>query len=263
MKLSDYKLGNRMFAFWKGEPGTGKTCALADVPGAGWIADFDDRIEPLRKICSREDIEIDSYTAFQMSKFDDKWEKLKEIVKYGKPFPYNWICVDSLTRYADAAIRYSKVLRGVDPSRKTVKGIFQLNEIEDYGVESEAIISLLEEAQTFPCHFILTGHVLESEQRVLNEEKPIKTRRILTGGNKISPRIPTYFNEIWHFYAKPGGMNSSAPPRRSIITANAGEDFAKTAWDLPQEIGFDKDKPLFPKILTLLKERNIILKGCE
>lgn len=222
-------------ALWVGKPGRGKTMGILDFPKPMLIQDFDFRLEPLIVHATKEQlagIEYDSYTGDDYGKFMDKMNRLET------KCPYKTIFTDSLTTMADSITAYSMSLRpserAANPQRKAFrsKGKIELLEIEDYGVEAQALTDFIDYAKILPCHFILSAHYLEWAAKNIITGSEEKVTRLLTAGKGIAAKIPALFNEVWFFDVK-------KHPQQAIFvikTAGLGDVETKTALKLPTEL---------------------------
>jgi hypothetical protein len=252
MNLSDYQPTEALMYLLKGESGTGKSIALGSFPGPLYIASCDGRVAPLAHypgIKDRKDLEFDIYTSY--NKLVDKLEKLTQ------DCPYKTVAVDPLTGLARLAIAHLFSNRGTpDPKKdkepRSVGGI-PIMGINEYNGESSAIASMLLYLRIIRnkgVNTVLTAHVVTSEMKTL-DNKYITTRRLLTGGNKIAAEIPSYFDEVYHFYSTAAGLSNDKSYR--ALTYNVGEDFARTSfYGLQGEIDFT-DKLFYDELMQAVK----------
>lgn len=248
MKITDIKPTEKMFATFKGEPGTGKTIAASSWPEP-YIFDVDGRMKPLVTFWKNKDqinkIEYDTFRSFFRIK-----DKLKE---FRVRCPYKTLVLDSLTSLADAVIRQMIMEKG-DSGKKV--GGQRVASIEDYGGEASGLLEILD---TFieihlsqGVNVIWTAHVLQTEMKdVSNPGATSYSRSLLTGGKKIAAKLPAYFDEVWHFQVEPS-INVADPPSYTVITRHAGSDYAKTSLPLPAKIDFT-GKSLYDEVMRLLK----------
>jgi hypothetical protein len=248
-KTSDIEMGDKIFALFKGEPGSGKTVAAGSFPGPIYFFDMDGRMKPLKKMFpDRTDISYDTFTINDYVKFENKFNMI-----IGRN-DYATVVLDSLTSMALTALKYSLTTRGKEG---LMKGVIQLREIEDYGVEAQVLIDILEELRKLKCHVIVTAHVLETEQTDIKKKVTTRTRTLLTGGKKVAAMIPKNFDEVWHFDVQTSPEIGKAP-MRSIYTDTAGEDFAKTALPLPFEVKYQDN--LWRVVSGILEMKGIKFK---
>jgi len=240
MKLSEIKKMKNLMILMKGESGTGKTIAAASFPEPIKMLSCDGRIEPLLhfpKVRER-DIDVDIY-----NKYSDIIQALESLTR-GNSFCT--IVVDGLMAYSRLVISHIIEQRGGQTEVKikgekeplTVGGI-PIMAINEYKGESSALFNLVMALRVLKEHganIILTAHVVVSEQQVLGGSTRV-TRQLLTGGVKIGAEIPTYFDEVYHFYGNSPGLNET--PRYYAITQGTGDDYARTSfYGLQKEIDF-------------------------
>jgi hypothetical protein len=250
--------GMSLFCMFKGDPGTGKTPAAASFPEP-YIADVDGRIASVVNYWAPKGKEVhyDSMT----NNYPKLCAKLEALIRYN---PYQTVVIDSITTIARSLHTLMFEARGAGAQAKDeyddkdkkkrvymnaakIPGKFEgipVLEIDDYKTESTGLIQILDGCRVLwndgkGCNIIVIAHVVEVENRDL-KNRVTRTRSIMTGGRKIAAEIPVYFNEAYHFYnTVSGGFE--------IITKADGEDWAKTALNLPQRIDFT-DKNLYDEI---------------
>lgn len=254
MKLSDYTPTEALMYLFKSESGCGKTTAIGSFPEPIYIASCDGRIAPLKHnpLLRNRNIEFDIYTSY--SKLAAKLEELSTYC------PYKTVAVDPLTGLARLAIDHLFSNRGAptkdDKSPRAVGGIPVMG-INEYNGESSAIASMLLNLRIIRnkgANTILTSHVVTSEVKQL-DGKYVTTRRLLTGGNKIAAEIPSYFDEVYHFYGTEPGLSDEKKFR--AVTYNVGEDFARTSFfGLQTEIDFT-NKLFYDELMTAVKSCEI------
>lgn len=238
------------FAMFKGEPGTRKSTHALSYPGPqywfSWDRKMNGIIVPCMKwgINPRLHVEYDDY---------DNWSKAEAKLKqFQVNCRFKTIIVDSLTSCADMTL-YQTVSSKAGTTRKSgaeagkqIAGI-SVNETEDYNAESSALqqlIYFLKDIQSYhKCNVILIAHVVQAEYRNTITNVTHVSRTIVTAGKKVAPKIPAYCNEVYHFNIKKG-FNADEGGQYSLLTEHTGDDFARTALDLPKEIIFN-DKPLY------------------
>lgn len=255
MKLNDYEPTEALMYLFKGESGTGKTIAIGSFPEPIYIGSCDGRIAPLKHypFYRERNIEFDIYTSY--NRLAGKLEELSE-----KYCPYKTVAVDPLTGLARLAIDHLFSNRGLNTSKDKDKdkepravGGIPIMGINEYNGESSAIASMLLNLRIIRnkgVNTILTAHVVTSEMKTL-EGKYITTRRLLTGGNKIAAEIPSYFDEVYHFYGTSPGLDNTKQFR--AVTSNVGEDYARTSfYNLQTEIDFT-DKMFYDELMHAVK----------
>jgi hypothetical protein len=137
---------------------------------------------------------------------------------------------------------------------KNIGGI-AVNEIEDYNAESSALnelIALTKDIQAYNAKkgkyisIILIAHVMEVTNKSLDGTMHT-SRTIVTAGKRVAAKVPAYCSEVYHFGIKKS-FDANVGGQYAIITENPGEDFARTALNLPREIIIGDDA-LYPKYI--------------
>lgn len=221
---------------FKGEPSSGKSIAAASFPNA-YIFDTDARIRSVANYFlpkGKRDITYDTYNYNDYPKFDKKWEGFIEQSKMTTPFPYDTVIVDTLTSVTDLLLHHVMKEKGKENKGKKIAGV-TVNSIEDYNVETSALTELVLFLRQIKCKYkILVAHVVKTEKTNLNDDTTVVTRSLLTAGKKIAAKLPGYFDEIYQFESR----MKNGSPQFIARTVNAGEDYARTAMNLPKEIDF-------------------------
>lgn len=143
----------------------------------------------------------------------DRLVEIKEKCIQWKKAPFHTIILDSFTSFNDFSISESLAIteekrdKGADAGR--ARGKLLLMTVEDYGYEAEALRKLLwenlAEIKRY-ANVIVTAHETEYYKPV--KVKPGEpTRNELAGykilaRDKISAKLPTKFDEIYHFLPK-------------------------------------------------------------
>lgn len=259
-----------LYIMLKGEPGTRKSTAalsFAELGDMFWFS-FDRKMSgllvPMRKWgIDPKKIQFEDYS---------DWDKPRQqLEKFIFGCPYKTLVIDSLTSMADMTLHQTLTAKagllrkGGKTAGKMVAGI-AVNEIEDYNAESAALqelIALTKEIHiTYKVNIILIAHVVQAEYRNTLTNETHVSRTIITAGKKVAPKIPAYCGEVYHFDIKKGPVIGEGGQYK-LLTENTGDDFARTALDLPREIIFN-DKPLYsgwikPAIDKMKSEGNTIV----
>jgi AAA domain len=243
--IEDLIVGGKQVALFKGDPGTGKTIAAASYSEGKddiYFFDLDQRIRPLVLHFShpemsgyKKHIKYDTYSG------DNAWgdlcNKLDGLISYN---PYAMVCMDSLTALSRMLISLMLIARGEAGKQKLKRGGVALTQIEDYSGEANGINQVLDALRVISgngskCHIILTAHVIQVSEK--NRAGAVSVSRFLVnaGAKKTVAEVPAYFDEAYHFDVMTGPDGN---PQYRIITRNIGEDWAKTALPLPNEIDF-------------------------
>jgi len=254
-KTSEKQIGGKITALIRGKPKSGKTILEASFPGPIYIFDFDQRVAPITLYYpDRDDIEYDTY---HYKNFDSFLEKLNAIQRF---CPYKTVIVDSLTSLGDTLIDYS-ILHRLDGNADRAKfekkrGIIQLAETEEYLVEDRTLHLLFQVAKIIPAHFLMSAHIIETEQRDLTGKITRVDRRVVTAGKKVAAKIPGYFDEYWHVEKDPA-INALSDDKYIVHFRQNGQDNASTSLPLPDSVDFSK-KRFYPDVLLpLLLEKGV------
>lgn len=239
--------GERMNCLYKGEPGTGKSNAAASFPEP-YFFDLDGRIRPVALMHPGKDIIYDSF----FGNFPGMVRKLSELVNY---CPYGTVVFDSLTSYSRTVMSHmikARVADASDIKKRLQRGGIDVSQLDDYQGETAAIVQLLDAMRELnkKCHTILIAHCVDVIERNAQTKTTVVNRQLLTGGKKIAAEIPAYFDEAYHFYARPD--LSGGNPDYFVSTSAAGIDWAKTALPLPTEITWTK-KNFYETLMNHLK----------
>ena len=243
-KTSEIDLGGAIMAIFKGETGTWKSCSACSFPGPIYIFDIDGRVKSIRKVHpTRTDIEYDTYPMDGgFDRLADKLNRLQDNC------PFKTVLISSLTNLAEMLIFYSLDQRGTGERKLNTyirKGIIEMTEIEDFGAEARGMATIIAALQNVnkdrKAHVILEAHVLTVEQRNLKTQTTTISRTLVTAGRKVAAKIPTVFDEVWHFNPKPA-IQEGKGMGMQVITVNTGEDFARTALPIPQVIDITPPK---------------------
>jgi hypothetical protein len=243
---------------FKGEPGTRKSSQALSFPTPQYWFSWDRKMSslllPMRQWkIDPKSIDYDDY---------DDWTKARiKLEQFQVNCKYKTLVFDSITSCADSALRQTMKLKsGVTrqsgaQAGKHVGGI-AVNEIEDYMAESSALmelISLTKDIHSYhKINIILIAHVIQAEYKSSSGQTHM-SRTIVTAGKRVAPKIPAYCGEVYHFNIKPG-FREGAGGSYSLLTTHTGDDFARTALPLPNEIIFNDDSLYTKWIEPAIKE---------
>jgi hypothetical protein len=238
-----------LYVLMKGEPGTRKSTQALSFPGPQFWFSWDRKMNgiylPMRKWG------IDPKTV-NFQDYDDWTKPKQQLEKFQTDCPYKTIIFDSITSMADMTLRQTTRLKygvkrqsGADAG-KLIAGI-AVNEIEDYNAESAALnelIALSKDIHSYhKVNVVLIAHVVQAEYRSTTNNTTHVSRQIVTAGKKVSAKIPAYCGEVYHFNIEKGFVEGQGGDY-ALLTTHTGDDFARTALDLPNKIVFG-DKPLY------------------
>lgn len=248
----------KVFALFKGEPGTRKsTQAISFLIGSAkpWYAfSFDQKMESLivpmiKWQIPRHMLEYDDYQDW--SKAEKKMKEFQVNCKYGG------IIVDTITTMSDATLKQTRknkagVTRASGAKAGKEIGGIEVNELEDFNAETSAIADMLamfkDIQQYHGIPIIICAHVVVAEYRNTATNDTHVSRTIVTAAKKTAHKIPGYCTEVYHFNI---GGKSFTPDKPSsteygLFTEHTGDDYARTALDLPRQITFG-NKPIYPE----------------
>ena len=258
--LSDLNVAERakMFLF-KGGPAVGKSPAAASFPGPIYFFDFDRRISSVKKMFPhRNDIYYDVFTFFK---------------EYAKTFdslldncPYKTVVIDTMTNFIELTVDYFIRLRGGSTSLESVgseeivkgsrnkavksKGEVKLLSIDDYSAEtravSEMLINLKYLAEERRTNIIVIAHIVTTSTTNIKTGSQTIEKFLLTYGKKAAGKIPTLFDEIYHFTTV-SPIIVGDPLQYLICTENVGDDYARTSFHMPATIDWT-NKNLYKEI---------------
>jgi hypothetical protein len=246
--MTDVNFDN-LYCLFKGEPGTRKSTHALSFPGPQYWFSWDRKMNgifiPMRKWgIDPKTITYDDY---------DDWNSAKKkMEQFQVNCPYKTIVLDSITSMADVTLRQTLKLKyGVNRASgaqagKLIAGI-AVNEIEDYNAETGALnelIAITKDINAFhKVNVILIAHVVKAEYRDTTKKTTHISRQIVTAGKNVAAKIPAYCGEVYHFNIEQGFVEGQGGDY-SLLTEHTGDDFARTALDLPSKIVFG-GKPLY------------------
>lgn len=248
---------NIQYCMFKGEPGTRKSTAALSYPGPQYWFSWDRKMQgllvPAQKWGITPELDYDDY---------DEWNKARaKLEKFQLTCPYRTLVFDSVTSCADMTLRQTtQSKKGTTRASgatagKMIAGI-SVNEIEDYNAESAALNELIALSKDIQAYAVTQGkyitviiiaHVMEVTHKSLDGSQHT-SRTIVTAGKRVAAKIPAYCSEVYHFGIKKG-FDVAAGGQYSILTENTGEDFARTALNLPKEIIIGDDQ-LYAKYIA-------------
>jgi hypothetical protein len=246
----------------KGEPGTRKSTAALSFPMPQYWFSWDRKMQGLLVPANKWGIadKLRDKTQFQFDDYDN-WTKARIMLeKFQVNCPFNTLVFDSITSAADMTLRQTMTAKqglarkSGAVAGKTIGGI-AVNEIEDYNAESSALnelIALTKDIQAYNASkgkyisIILIAHVMEVTNKSLDGNMHT-SRTIVTAGKRVAAKIPAYCSEVYHFGIKKD-FDAKVGGQYAITTENPGEDFARTALNLPKEIVIGDD-PLYTKYI--------------
>jgi hypothetical protein len=252
-----------LYSLFKGEPGTRKSTQALSYPGPQYWFSWDRKMNGIYLPMKKWGIDPKTIT---YDDYDD-WNKPRtKLESFQLNCPYKTLVFDSITSMADMTLRqtirmkYGTTRKSGAAAGKIIAGI-AVNEIDDYNAESSALnelIALTKDINAYhKVNIILIAHVVKAEYRDTTKNVTHISRQIVTAGKNVAAKIPAYCLEVYHFNIKKGFVEGQGGDY-SLLTTHTGDDFARTALDLPTEIVFG-DNPLFDNYIkpaiTKLKQQ--------
>lgn len=252
---------------FKGSVGFGKTLAAASfaVEGPIYLA-YIDKKSPVelekyfKHIIKRpellKNIEYDVYGASNINQY---LNKLISFTKYCDKFA---IITDSLTTLTASAVNWSLGFRNPAGAKKdplNPASVMTIPDFDEYKTETSFVTQSLDLCRMLPCHIIWTAHPLpkiEISPGSGSSMKIIKTNSLVTYGSKVAGLVPAQFSEIYHFSQDSTWDGTLGRSRLKYIvnTQAQGEEFTKTALQLPAELDITND--LFYTVWKAALERS-------
>jgi len=257
VNTKEINLDERIFALFKGDPGSGKSIAAASFPEP-YFMDIDARLKSVVNYWRPRGRE------FEYDRFTTPLKLNQKLEEFQAHCPYKTIIVDGLTTLSRSIFQVAKSMRGVSlEGEKTKTKVrlsagMELKQIDDYQGEVEWIQTILNNLKVISLshniNVIMTAHIItvESSPDIKTGNTSI-SRNILTAGKKAAAEVPVDFDEAWHFDVQPS--YDGGGPRYTVITKNTGWDWAKTAMNIPIRIDFTNDS-LYDKVMESVREAN-------
>jgi hypothetical protein len=219
--------------------GFGKTIAGASFYEAGpmHIADFDGRIQPIKKVYPNADIDYKSYGVDDYRSFLNWVEDIQR-----NPPKFKTIMIDSLTSLSMTHVMFSLAVKGGKAKTGAQTGLVSTS-WDEVNTETVHISKLLEALkivhENHKINIIMTAHPITKTEIIPETQGggSKKSEVLVAYGNKIGFIAPGYFNEIYRLGVKKTDMNGNL--RRFIYTSQTGENdevMAKSALPIPIEI---------------------------
>lgn len=245
----------------KGPFGFGKTLAAISmlVDGPVHLAYFD-KPEPVEVVTylqriGREDLL--SRLTWEGFSSNNPHEYLNKLIRWAKTgCPYYGIVTDSVTSFTSAAVNWSLAFRGAGKKDKLVTDSAAIiPDWDEYKVETSMVSQCLDICKTLKVHNIWTAHPVPSVrvEGSGSSQRVSKVNSIVSYGSKVGGILPGNFTEIYHFSKEINYGTTPSSTKFIISTDMVGDDFAKTAFNLPAEI--DITNGLFWEIIQPLYEK--------
>lgn len=203
---------DKIRALFIGKSGTRKSTAAASFPKPLYMHDFDGRIQALRG----RDVDYDTFPRIAGW---GKAEKVQEMhlaqVKQGT-FKYKTVVISSITSVLDFFLWEAKeyydqqAKGGMYVTRKNAKALL-MSDMPHYKFVHAALDRFIME-YIFPislvCNVIVEAHeVSVFEQKSDKDREIVKVGERLLATPQIAERLPTTFDETWHFKYEGGKYN--------------------------------------------------------
>lgn len=221
-----------------GDSSTGKTCSVGTAPGKIHIFDFDKKLSSLIIHLQKtnkdkiKDITFDTYTEGKVKgkagqKFVDDMNKLIAIGEKGGEFPYDTVCLDSITTLNDAILHY--IVYTNPGLKRTVTSAAIIPALQDYQLLRMVMKDLIKQVLALPCNVIFTSHI----ERIKDETTGRLIQVPMMQG-KLATELPIYFSEIY----KPEIIDG----KYMAITQSTKEFKCRTELGLPKHVPMDWSK---------------------
>lgn len=255
--------GKYIRALFVGKSGTRKTSVAASFPAPRYSFDFDGRIASLRGV----DIDYDTYT--RASGWGKAEEKLNTFLAQARNglLPYRTIHFASITTILDFFLWEAKShyetetsqTSGLRVKRPNTNKTLLMSDMPHYKFVHAALDQLLYNyilPLSMVANVIVEGH----ETTKYDKQGDIVGDQLLATG-AITERLPTIFDETWHFKFKKSYIKNE-PDEYRIWFRNT--DLAKTVYrSLPESVVVtNKERSFYDDIfLPALEKENQIEQG--
>jgi len=183
-----------------------------------------------------DNLEYDVFGAHNAGKYLDK------IISMIDDCRYTAFITDSVTNLTSGAVNWSLGFdaKGKPQPKRADNPQMIIPDWDEYKTETSLASQSLDLCRTLPCHIIWTAHPVPgiklegsgSSMRVT------KVNSIVTYGSKVAGIVPGQFTEIYQFIKTADYSTSPVSIRYKCSTEAVGDDYAKTALGLPQELDF-------------------------
>jgi len=249
-----------LFVMLKGEPGTRKsTCALSFPTPQYWVS-TDRKMQALMLPAKRWGVNMKEVHYDDYEDWDKPYAKLKT---FQVNCNYKTIIIDSITSIGDNMTSQTRKQKQGKGEGKMI-GTINVSGLEEYNAEASAfqdLLGVLKDIHGYhKCNIILIAHVVGQRKDDDKNKLTHHSRVIITGGDKISGKIASGMQEVYHFDVKPGFAETDEG-EYGLFTSHTGNDYARTSLPLERKITFN-NHPLYerwiaPAILKLKAEKPI------
>lgn len=265
-------LDRRLIVMGVGHNKSGKTCALATMPGKGKIYNFDGpgRMQPIMHMWPDLEVEYDNVGPKKID-HPDPDRCVVSFIEFCKEFeslqdncPWDWIGIDSFTSFTTTAVNFQLFNRmGVGWNIgmvKNTKGGLPVASWDEFNGEASIFGMVMDVAKTLPCSVWMTAHPITKSETTKEGELIRRYVTLASFGMKVNQIAPGYFTEIWRFEREINlDPNAVHPVSYKVYTQpTTGEgvgEFGSTALPLPRSIDIT-DRKLFVEIDDILKRES-------
>lgn len=252
-------IGRRMMLMAVGHNKSGKTAAMATMPGKGKIYNFDGagRMQSIKHLWPELSIDYENVGPKEISSPEpDKC--VMSFIQFCKEFEalqdrcdYDWIGIDSFTSFTMTAVNFQLFTRlgsdwSVSKIKKT-KGGLPIASWDEFNGEASIFGMIMDVAKALPCSIWLTAHPLVKSETNAAGELVRRYVTLASFGMKVNQMAPGYFTEIWRFEREVNPEpNTDKPVIYKVYTQpTSGEgvgEFGSTALPLEREMDITNRK---------------------
>jgi hypothetical protein len=255
-----------IFALFKGDSGSGKSCAALSFPNA-YVFDHDRKM-PNIALKHADILGLDDTHKIDWDVFDDVFQLQDKLDRLWNDCPYETIISDSITHLVinvfnsvgkqrnESPVQFIRNMkppsaRDQDPNKMSIDYYnAETNFIERYWIN---MLKTWWARPGNPKNVIVTAHVMTVESSPDLKSKEItRTRGIVTAGKKVGAYIPTEFDDIYHF-GYSSGMAIGSSNERLVFFDALGEDSAKCSVQLPTNKMNFTNKSFYKEFMRLRK----------
>lgn len=215
-KASDLKKDENIHAIIYGASGSGKTHLLGEFAKLGptFVNDTDYGIETLAGVAN---IDYEQWANRPGDIKPEGWKSLMTFIEEEIKEPqYMTYAFDSLTTHCDLAA--SEVLGTVAQGQEIIQ-------LQHYQAIYAKLIKFMTKLRQIPANVILTCH-----EDVTRNARGQRLVQPLVLGDKFAPKLPIFWNNIWHLSVELPKTEGS-PPTRVLRVTPDGEKIVKTQGD--------------------------------